>query len=238
MQLDFALEVILCSELTYSVILLIPCTRPPALPTDPKDCPDHSLYCSMDYYQHQSAYSKEQLVLVELTGIIESDILEKCNNKCKILGINTEKPFLQVDKYVFAGEYEGDGEIPKPQLKYKCHTAKKLNMTRTFLSEKRDGNGDGGKVEWFHIKDDSDNNFPQMICSFAQGSEAESSLSEGEDGQKRQLNVSTENSGNLESSFELEKRNVETEEPCPQDELETGQPLEDTVTAEQTSESL
>uniref|UniRef100_A0A8C5QG76 Transcription factor TFIIIC triple barrel domain-containing protein n=1 Tax=Leptobrachium leishanense TaxID=445787 RepID=A0A8C5QG76_9ANUR len=206
---------------------------------------------------------EEQLVLVELTGIIESDILEKCNNKCKILGINTEKPFLQVDKYVFAGEYEdalgtyvifeetpeqskactdkkdkGDGEIPKPQLKYKCHTAKKLNMTRTFLSEKRDGNGDGGKVEWFHIKDDSDNNFPQMICSFAQGSEAESSLSEGEDGQKRQLNVSTENSGNLESSFELEKRNVETEEPCPQDELETGQPLEDTVTAEQTSESL
>ncbi|XP_077328148.1 general transcription factor 3C polypeptide 6 isoform X2 [Lithobates pipiens] len=49
---------------------------------------------------------EEHLVSVELTGIIDSDILEKCNNKCKILGINTEKPFLQVDKYVFAGEYE------------------------------------------------------------------------------------------------------------------------------------
>ncbi|CAH2275379.1 Hypothetical predicted protein [Pelobates cultripes] len=140
---------------------------------------------------------EEQLVLVELTGIIDSDILEKCGNKCKILGINTENPFLQLDKYVFAGEYEdtlgtcvifeevleqgkacykkdkGDGENPKPQLKYKCHTAKKLNMTRTFLTEKKECDEDGGKVEWFQIKDDNDSTMPNMICSFVQESEVE-----------------------------------------------------------------
>ncbi|XP_023971298.1 general transcription factor 3C polypeptide 6-like, partial [Physeter macrocephalus] len=45
----------------------------------------------------------EQLVLVELSGIIDSDFLSKCENKCKILGIDTEKPILQMDSYVFAG---------------------------------------------------------------------------------------------------------------------------------------
>lgn len=28
---------------------------------------------------------EEQLVMVELSGIIDSDFLEKCENKCKIL---------------------------------------------------------------------------------------------------------------------------------------------------------
>lgn len=28
---------------------------------------------------------QEQLVMVELSGIIDSDFLEKCENKCKIL---------------------------------------------------------------------------------------------------------------------------------------------------------
>ncbi|XP_075064616.1 general transcription factor 3C polypeptide 6 [Mixophyes fleayi] len=156
---------------------------------------------------------EEQLVLVELTGIIDSDILEKCDNKCKILGINTEKPFLQVDKYVFAGEYEdvlgtcvifeetpeqGDGENAKPQLKYKCHTVKKLNMTRTFLTEKKEGDEGGGKIEWFHVKDDSSPSWPQMICSFAQ----EESQSE-EEGQG-QLDGSTEEIRVVDQSFESE----------------------------------
>lgn len=158
---------------------------------------------------------EEQLVLVELTGIIDSDILEKCDNKCKILGINTEKPFLQVDKYVFAGEYEdalgtcvifeeipdqGDGECTKPKLKYKCHTVKKLNMTRTFLTEKKEGDDGGGKIEWFQIKDDSSASWPQMICSFAQENEdAAESPSEEED--HGQLEVSNEETGPVDQSF-------------------------------------
>ncbi|KAM4748931.1 general transcription factor 3C polypeptide 6 [Rhinophrynus dorsalis] len=173
---------------------------------------------------------REQLVMVELTGIIDSDILEKCNNKCKIVGINTEKPFLQVDKYVFAGKYEdtlgtcvifeetsgqGDGNSTKPQLKYKCHTMKKLNMTRTFLTEKKADDDGGDKVEWFQIKDGGSSSWPHMVCSFVQEDEeaedaAEESHSEGEE--REQLDGSTEDSGHLDQSFELEKQNVETEE--------------------------
>ena len=41
----------------------------------------------------------EQWVLVELSGIIDSDFLSKCENKCKVLGIDTERPILQVDSY-------------------------------------------------------------------------------------------------------------------------------------------
>lgn len=158
---------------------------------------------------------EEQLVLVELTGIIDSDILEKCDNKCKILGINTEKPFLQVDKYVFAGEYEdalgtcvifeeipdqGDGESTKPKLKYKCHTVKKLNMTRTFLTEKKEGDEGGGKIEWFQIKDDSSASWPQMICSFAQENE-DAGESQSEEDDHGQLDVSNEETGQGEQSF-------------------------------------
>ncbi|XP_056429061.1 general transcription factor 3C polypeptide 6 [Hyla sarda] len=161
---------------------------------------------------------EEQLVLVELTGIIDSDILEKCDNKCKILGINTEKPFLQVDKYVFAGEYEdalgtcvifeevpdpGDGESTNPKLKYKCHTVKKLNMTRTFLTEKKEGDEGGGKIEWFQIKDDTSASWPQMICSFAQENE-DATESQSEEDDHGQLDTSIEEAGQVDQSFYLE----------------------------------
>ncbi|XP_018416247.1 PREDICTED: general transcription factor 3C polypeptide 6 isoform X2 [Nanorana parkeri] len=173
-----------------------------------KDCVPH--HDSDDEYEEE-----EHLVSVELTGIIDSDILEKCNNKCKILGINTEKPFLQVDKYVFAGEYEdalgtcvvfeeildqGDGDNAKPKLKYKCHTVKKLNMTRTFLTEKKEGDEGGGKIEWFQIKEDSNASWPQMICSFAQENEdANESASEEDDSEH--LDESTEDIGQAEQSL-------------------------------------
>ncbi|XP_054578378.1 general transcription factor 3C polypeptide 6 isoform X2 [Eptesicus fuscus] len=106
---------------------------------------------------------EEQLVLVELSGIIDSDFLSKCENKCKILGIDTERPILQVDSYVFAGEYEDtlgtcvifeenvehvDAEgNNKTVLKYKCHTMKKLSMTRTLLTEKKEGEESIGRED-------------------------------------------------------------------------------------------
>ncbi|XP_041059411.1 general transcription factor 3C polypeptide 6 isoform X2 [Carcharodon carcharias] len=49
---------------------------------------------------------EEQLVVVELSGIIDPDFLLKCRNECKIVGIDTEQPIMQVDRCVFAGEYE------------------------------------------------------------------------------------------------------------------------------------
>lgn len=131
----------------------------------------------------------EQFVLVELSGIIDSDFLSKCENKCKILGIDTEKPILQVDSYVFAGEYEDtlgtcvifeegvervDPEgNDKTVLKYKCHTMKKLSMTRTLLTEKKEGEENIDGVEWLQMKDNDFSYRPNMICSFLHENEDE-----------------------------------------------------------------
>ncbi|XP_006840049.1 PREDICTED: general transcription factor 3C polypeptide 6 [Chrysochloris asiatica] len=133
---------------------------------------------------------EEQLVLVELSGIIDSDFLSKCENNCKILGIDTERPIMQVDNYVFAGEYEDtlgtcvifeedveehvDAEgNNKTVLKYKCHTMKKLSMTRTLLTEKKEGEETIGGVEWLQINDTDSSSRPNMICSFLHDNEDE-----------------------------------------------------------------
>ncbi|XP_074489279.1 general transcription factor 3C polypeptide 6 isoform X4 [Sebastes fasciatus] len=109
---------------------------------------------------------EEQLVVVELSGIINNDFLSKCRGTCKILDIDSEKPMMQVGQYVFAGEYEdalgtcvlfeegpqkgGEEEDSGPELKYKCYTRKKLMMQRIFLVEKKEGetstgSGDSGE---------------------------------------------------------------------------------------------
>lgn len=96
---------------------------------------------------------EEQLVVVELSGIISNDFLSKCRGTCKILDIDSEKPMMQVGPYVFAGEYEdamgtcvlfeegpqNEKSDSGPELKYMCHTVKKLMMQRIFLTEKKDG---------------------------------------------------------------------------------------------------
>ncbi|XP_039664359.1 general transcription factor 3C polypeptide 6 isoform X2 [Perca fluviatilis] len=104
---------------------------------------------------------EEQLVVVELSGIINNDFLSKCRGTCKILDIDSEKPMMQVGQYVFAGEYENAlgtcvlfEEGPQkekadsvPELKYMCHTVKKLMMQRIFLVEKKDGETSTGNVD-------------------------------------------------------------------------------------------
>uniref|UniRef100_A0A2K6TGN2 Ral transcription factor IIIC subunit 6 n=1 Tax=Saimiri boliviensis boliviensis TaxID=39432 RepID=A0A2K6TGN2_SAIBB len=95
---------------------------------------------------------EEQLVLVELSGIIDSDFLSKCENKCKIL------------------DTEGSN---KTVLKYACHTMKKLSMTRTLLTEKKEGEENIGGVEWLQIKDNDFSYRPNMICSFLHENEDE-----------------------------------------------------------------
>ncbi|XP_068595670.1 general transcription factor 3C polypeptide 6 isoform X4 [Brachionichthys hirsutus] len=96
---------------------------------------------------------EEQLVVVELSGVINSDCLSKCPGACTILDIDSEKPMMQIGQYVFAGEYEETlgtcvlfEEGPNkghsgtgPDLKYTCHTGKKLMMQRIFLTEKKEG---------------------------------------------------------------------------------------------------
>ncbi|XP_070558118.1 general transcription factor 3C polypeptide 6-like [Ptychodera flava] len=91
---------------------------------------------------------EEQLVLVELSGIIDTDFLSKEKKECKILGIETDQPVLQLDRHVFTGEYKdtigtavifeeqdsGTADDNPKKLKYFCHTFKKLQMNRAFLS--------------------------------------------------------------------------------------------------------
>ncbi|XP_039881514.1 general transcription factor 3C polypeptide 6 isoform X5 [Simochromis diagramma] len=108
---------------------------------------------------------EEQIVVVELSGIINNDFLTKSGGTCKILDIDSDRPMMQVGPYVFAGEYEdalgtcvlfeetpGKGKgVGGLDLKYLCHTAKKLKMQRIFLTEKKEGEAsaagscDGGK---------------------------------------------------------------------------------------------
>ncbi|XP_018611344.1 general transcription factor 3C polypeptide 6 [Scleropages formosus] len=124
---------------------------------------------------------EEQLVVVELSGIINSDFLTQCDCKCKILGMDSEQPMMQVGRYVFAGEYE-DGlgtcvifqEEPghdtesggTPELKYMCHTAKKLMMQRTFLSEKKEGEASSGGIEVLQLNDREFTGRNNTICNF------------------------------------------------------------------------
>ncbi|XP_006815560.1 general transcription factor 3C polypeptide 6-like [Saccoglossus kowalevskii] len=92
---------------------------------------------------------EEQLVLVELSGIIDTDFLSKERRKCKLLGVETKQPVLQIDRYIFTGDYkdtlgtavifeEVNGPGDDKQLKYNCHTFKRLEMNRAFLSERKD----------------------------------------------------------------------------------------------------
>ncbi|XP_032380139.1 general transcription factor 3C polypeptide 6 isoform X2 [Etheostoma spectabile] len=125
---------------------------------------------------------EEQLVVVELSGIINNDFLSKCRGTCKILDIDSEKPMMQVGQYVFAGEYEDalgtcvlfeEGpqkgkEDSVPELKYMCHTVKKLMMQRIFLVEKKDGetstagSGDSGEQMNTTYQSDEEENAKQQ----------------------------------------------------------------------------
>ncbi|KAF7253401.1 General transcription factor 3C polypeptide 6 [Varanus komodoensis] len=164
-------------------------------------------------------FFQEQLVMVELSGIIDSDFLEKCENKCKILGIDTERPILQVNRYVFTGEYEDtlgtcivfeenkDHDVEgnqKLQLKYKYHTMKKLNMTRTLLTEKKEGEENtGGGVEWLELKEkDFSYSRPNMICNFLY--EKEEETAEPQDKLVEDADGEASDKGTVDNNFEPE----------------------------------
>lgn len=183
---------------------------------------------------------EEQLVLVELSGIIDSDLLLKCENKCKILGIDTERPILQVDSYVFAGEYEDtlgtcvifeenvehvDTEgNNKTVLKYKCHTMKKLSMTRTLLTEKKEGEENIGGVEWLQIQDNDFSYRPNMICSFLQENEDEEVVAPAPDKPSELEEQEIQMKDNSDLSYEQEKP--------PHVEIEDSEPLIDIPSSE------
>ncbi|KAJ3596112.1 hypothetical protein NHX12_002521 [Muraenolepis orangiensis] len=102
---------------------------------------------------------EEQLVVVELSGVINNDYLSNCRGTCKILDIDSDTPMMQVGQYLFVGEYEdalgtcvlfeeksadGDTKETTTDLKYNCHTVKRLKMQRIFLTEKKDEESSAG----------------------------------------------------------------------------------------------
>ncbi|KFV92730.1 PREDICTED: general transcription factor 3C polypeptide 6, partial [Eurypyga helias] len=147
-------------------------------------------------------------------------------------GIETERPILQVDRYVFAGEYEDtlgtcvvfeentehDAEgNQKVQLKYKCHTMKKLNMTRTLLTEKKEGEENVGGVEWLQIKDrDFSYSRPNTICSFLREKEDSDESAQAQDKLTEESEGEVSGGGNSDMNCDLEKKHsLETDASAP-----------------------
>ena len=108
-----------------------------------------------------SEYEEEEtMILIELHGVIDSEIFTRDRfEKFAILGIDTEKPILQVENFVFTGEYEDtmgtalileedDKKVkkcdpvfckkPPKKLNYVCKSNKNLIMKRVFVTQKSD----------------------------------------------------------------------------------------------------
>lgn len=111
-----------------------------------------------------SEYEEEEtLVMVELNGVIDSEIFAQDSfDKFKILSIDSDHPVLQVENFVFSGDYEHtmgtavffeeeDKRVkkcdpvfckkPLRMLKYVYKTNKKLTMKRVFISDKQTQEG-------------------------------------------------------------------------------------------------
>ncbi|XP_031566379.1 general transcription factor 3C polypeptide 6-like [Actinia tenebrosa] len=93
-------------------------------------------------------WEEEQLVLVELCGILETEVLHEATTEhCRLLGINTSEPVLQIGPYTFVGEHEdaigtnvffeevqGD-DSEKKRFQFKGMTTKSIKMVRAFLKQ-------------------------------------------------------------------------------------------------------
>ncbi|KAI4877316.1 hypothetical protein NFI96_002512 [Prochilodus magdalenae] len=124
---------------------------------------------------------EEQLVVAELSGMIDSAVLRRCDGWCKVVGLDSEQPVLQLGRYVFAGEYEdavgtcvifqedsgdGLGSSGSPSLRYQCHTAKKLMLQRTFLSERKEGESCSGGIEVLSLNEGDVCGRASTVCHY------------------------------------------------------------------------
>lgn len=139
---------------------------------------------------------QEQLVVAELSGVLDSDVLCQRGGVCKMVGMSSEQPMLQVGRYVFAGEYEDalgtcvifeeqtkDQTKPEssPVLKYRCHTMKKLMFQRTFLSERKEGEATSGGIEVLSLNEGEMSGRSNTVCHYALDPEELQRLNPGED---------------------------------------------------------
>ncbi|XP_067000210.2 general transcription factor 3C polypeptide 6 [Anabrus simplex] len=106
--------------------------------------------------EDEDVEEEEYLVHVEFDGLLDSNILNRPNVFFKLIGVDTDKPVMQIEEQVFTGEYRdvvGTAlffeEDPAPkvddpvfgknhdtQLRYVCKTRKSLLMSRVFLKAK------------------------------------------------------------------------------------------------------
>lgn len=125
---------------------------------------------------------EEQLVVAELSGVLDSGVLCKRGGVCKLLGLSAEQPVVQLGRYVFAGQYEDAlgtcvvfEEQPKdrtkssssPELRYKCHTTKKLLLQRTFLSERKEGEASSGGLEVLSLNEGDVCGRSSTVCHYS-----------------------------------------------------------------------
>ncbi|XP_075542668.1 general transcription factor 3C polypeptide 6-like [Dermacentor variabilis] len=48
----------------------------------------------------------EVYVVVELTGVIDSQVMDLAGKQCTVLGVDTPEPVLKLGSYLFTGEYK------------------------------------------------------------------------------------------------------------------------------------
>ncbi|XP_052000375.1 general transcription factor 3C polypeptide 6 [Xyrauchen texanus] len=133
---------------------------------------------------------EEQLVVAELSGMISTDLLSSRQGACKIVGIDSQQPMMQVGRYVFAGEYEDaigtcvifeeerqDEANSNPVLKYKCQTMKKLMLQRTFLSERKEDEPVSNSIEVLSLNEgEVFGGRTSAVCHYLDPSETEKSV--------------------------------------------------------------
>ncbi|XP_066539778.1 general transcription factor 3C polypeptide 6 [Hoplias malabaricus] len=120
----------------------------------------------------------EELVVAELSGVIDSEVLRRCEGGCKAVALDSEQPVLQLGRYVFAGEYEDTAgtcvifqeetgqHALTPALRYKCHTVKKLVLQRTFLCERKEGESGSSAIELLSLNEGEVSGRSISVCHY------------------------------------------------------------------------
>lgn len=95
---------------------------------------------------------EEEIVFVELNGLIDQEWSHAAGQVCKIVGIDSDEPILQLGRNVFSGEYKDtlgtkvlfesnsktaadNSHADTPVLDYAMCVNKVLQMQRVFLTE-------------------------------------------------------------------------------------------------------
>ncbi|TRY94280.1 hypothetical protein DNTS_030368 [Danionella cerebrum] len=150
---------------------------------------------------------EEQMIVVELSGMVNSDLMSNRQGRCKIVDIDSEQPMMQVGRYLFAGEYEDaigtcvifeeDRDASAASVKYKCHTMKKLMLQRTFISERKEDEPITNRIEMLALQDE-DSFIRRTVCNTLEKTQLEES--KDDEGQEMRADV-TEDSTEIDTSL-------------------------------------